>query len=51
LKIRPHAAFADLTGDLIMAQRLADHEGTLHVDSRSNAMRSRSEIAGILAKL
>jgi hypothetical protein len=44
-------ALAELAGDLIMAERLADHEETLRVDSRFNAMKSSSEVGTILAKL
>ena len=34
----PHAAFAELAGDLIMSQRIPDHEECLlHADSQCNA--------------
>jgi hypothetical protein len=41
LKHLTYAAFADLTGDLIMAQCLAYHEKQfLHIDSRYNAIKA-----------
>ena len=45
------ASLAELAGDLIVAERFANHEGALHIDSRCNAMRSSSEVGDILAKL
>ena len=49
LKNLTHAAFANLIGDLIMPERLADHEEALHVDSRCNAMEAL-EVGAILAR-
>jgi hypothetical protein len=43
-----HAATLDPLEDFIMPERLADHEETLHVDSRCNAIRSSSEVEPIL---
>jgi hypothetical protein len=37
--------------NLIMAECLADYEGTLHVYSRCNAIKSSLEATGILTKL
>ncbi len=51
LKHLTHAAFAQLACDLVMPERFADHEGTLQVDSRCNAMKSSSEAGAILAEL
>jgi len=40
LKDLTHAAFAELTCDLIMPERLADHQERLQIDSRFNAMKA-----------
>jgi hypothetical protein len=45
LKYFPHAAFADLTGDLIMTKRLSDHEEPSSTpDSRFNAMKAGKKL-------
>jgi len=44
-----HAAFAKLASDLIMPERLADHEEALQIDSRCNEIKGILEVGPIVA--